>query len=65
MAAREDGRHDLLDDLRLADYRPAELLDHLVAGLAKLGQILADAIAGHRANTSKSAETEKTAIASL
>ena len=47
VAAREDGGEDLLDDLGLADDDAAELLDHLRAGLAELGQVFADPIGGH------------------
>ena len=48
VAAREDGGEDLLDDLGLADDDAAELLEHLGAGLAELGQVFADAVGGHR-----------------
>ena len=44
MAAREDGGQDLLDDFGLADDRALELVDHLLASLAELGQVFADAI---------------------
>ena len=47
MAAGEDGRQDLLDDLRLADDDAAELLEHQGARLAELGEVLADTLRGH------------------
>src|SRR5262249_521319 len=48
VAAGEDRRQDLLDHLGLADDGPAQLVQHLVARLAELGQVLADAVGGHR-----------------
>src|SRR5439155_24438270 len=46
MSPREDGGQDLLNNLSLADHDPAELLDHLRAGLGELGEVFADAIGG-------------------
>ena len=47
MTARKDCGHDLFDDIGLADDDPAQLLDHLSAGLGKLLEIFANAIVGH------------------
>ena len=48
MAAREDGGENLIDDFGLADDDAAELVHHLAARLTELGQILGDAVGGHR-----------------
>ncbi len=52
VAAREDGGQHLIDDLALADDDAAELGHHLAARLAEVGQVLADAVGGHRDGSS-------------
>jgi len=52
VGAGEDGGEDLVDDLGLADDDAAELVHHLAARLAELGQVLGDAVGGHRDGSS-------------
>ncbi len=47
MAARENRRQNLFDDLRLPDDHTAELIEKQRARLTELGQVLADAVGGH------------------
>ena len=47
MPAREDGGHDLFDNICLPDDGPAKLIDDLHTGLAELGEVFTDFVGGH------------------